>query len=380
MRINIPIMNAARKPIPLVVSEPDKYLIPGPDENGDYDNTFQEAGYLWQQKDPEAFLKLAKEQHATLCRIFTKVSGVKPIYMPAKAGLGDAVFTSDPFITITIPHKNSAQRLILPSRFTNINRHKEVPFAVNFLKKTFRKNAHLSLPQKFTQAANDNLGFKALNVLSFGRWGNKIEVIKPRFNIEGSGDNTYDTFRGCYWSGHVANDKKGESAAGRSHKEAHAFLQDATGIAVHSIELVKPFFHIDTIMCPLPCGRIMVYRDGMTPESFEYFKKMAFEKYGLDPDEYMIEVSKEDAYNYACNARAMYDQDGNKHIIMPECSEALQQRLKDAGYIVHTVDLSCFLASGGGVKCLSHNIGLVHQEGGTSGIVQAMPEHAPITP
>ena len=373
-------MNNTHKPIPLLVSEVDHYLIPGPDENGAYDNTFQKAGYRQQQSDPEGFLLLAKEQHRNLCAIFEKVSGVAPIRMPAKRGLGDAVFTSDPFITITVPDGNSAKRLILPSKFTNIHRHDEVPYATKFLHKTLKKNPQLSLPQQFAKAANDNASIpgKIINFLAWKLWKNKTKVIQPRFNIEGSGDNTYDTYRGCYWSGHVAPDQKGTSAAGRSHKEAHTFLQAATSIPVHSIELVKPFFHIDTIMCPLPCGRIMVYPDGMTPESFAYFKKAAFENYGLDPDEYMIEVSKEDAYAYGCNARVMNDQDSNKHIIMPNCSEQLQQRLTDANYIVHTVELSCFLASGGGVKCLSHNIGLEHKEGGTSAIITDMPIHEPL--
>lgn len=339
---------------PLLVCAADHYVVPGPDKNGNYANTFQKAGYARQQRNPKGFLRLAKKQHRNLCKIFTKVAGVAPIHIPTKEGLYDAVFTSDPFITITVPRGDGFKRLIIPSKFTNEGRAPEVPHTLEFLKRLYPD----------------------------------AEVITPEHNIEGSGDNTYDTYRGCYWSGFVSDDNKDDAAAGRSHKEAHAFLQEKTGIPVHSIELIKPFFHIDTILCPLPNGHIMVYPKGMTPESYEYFKKAAFEDYGLDPKDYLIEVSKEEAYDYACNARGI----GN-NVILPKASKpfwhpsslltafsktkkTILERLKEAGYTPHTVDLSCFLNSGGGVKCLSHNIGLVHVNGGTSGIEHPMPEHA----
>jgi len=251
----------------------DYYKIPA-----DFANTFQKAGYAEQQADPIAFLKKATQQHDTLCRIFTEVAGVAPIRLSAKNGLYDAVFTSDPFITIAVPEKNGElKRLIIPSKFSNTGREPEVAHSMRYLK-TLWPDA---------------------------------KIITPTHNIEGSGDNTYDCFRGVYWSGFKSEEdeepKENEKniSAGRSDKEAHAVLQSATGIPVHSIELIGDFFHIDTILCPLPNGHIMVYPGGMTPESFAYFKKTAFEDYGLDPDEYMIEVSEEDAYAYACNARGI---------------------------------------------------------------------------
>lgn len=322
--------------VPLYVCKPDFYKIPPPDKDGNFDNSFQEEGLKLQEADPVGFLMQAKAQHERLCQVFARISGLEPIYLSPKDGLGDAVFTSDPFITIVVPDGNAKKRIIIPSKFTNIHRPGEVPHNLNLLKSLFPDS----------------------------------NVINPLYNIEGSGDNTYDEFRGVYWSGFVSNGEEGKSSAGRSDKKSHVFLQAATDIPVHSIETYEPWFHIDVVICPLPCGRIMVYPESMTPESFEYFKQKAFIDYGLDPDEYMITVSKQDAYDYACNARYI-----GKNIILPKCSNEHAQKLEKAGYTVHQVDLSCFLASGGGVKCLSHNIGLVHKSGGTSGkIIKPSPQ------
>ena len=98
----------------------------------------------------------------------------------------------------------------------------------------------------------------------------------------------------------------------------------------------------------------------MSEEAFEKMQQNAFDRFGLDRAEYLIEVSKEDAAAYACNGRCV-----NDTVVMPECSEELQEKLRTHGYDVITTDMSQFIHTGGAIHCVTNNINETRIPGGT---------------
>lgn len=122
----------------------------------------------------------------------------------------------------------------------------------------------------------------------------------------------------------------------------------------------RPFFHIDTSMTPLTNGHIIAYKDGMKQEAFEKLIREGFKRYSMNPDEYLILVDKKDADAYACNLRCV----GNT-VIMPTCSDELQDRIREKGYDVVTHNMSQFIYDGGAMHCLTNNLNERRITGGT---------------
>jgi len=96
----------------------------------------------------------------------------------------------------------------------------------------------------------------------------------------------------------------------------------------------------------------------------------AFDCFGLDRAEYLIEVSKEDASAYACNGRCV-----DNTVVMPECSEALQEKLRTHGYDVITTDMSQFIHTGGAIHCVTNTSADTRLPGGT--IQSRFPQQKP---
>ncbi len=126
----------------------------------------------------------------------------------------------------------------------------------------------------------------------------------------------------------------------RSDISTHREIGDIIGRRVLSVELVNPeFYHLDTCFCPLDAETVFYYPD-------------AFDDYGqktlghLAPK--LIEVSKEDALNFCCNALIL-----NKAVVMNHCSEKLKNKLESLGFDVHLLNFSEFIKAGGSAKCLT---------------------------
>jgi N-dimethylarginine dimethylaminohydrolase len=108
------------------------------------------------------------------------------------------------------------------------------------------------------------------------------------------------------------------------------------------LRLVDPrFYHLDTCFCPLPDGWLMYY-----PAAFDARSQEAIAM--LVPSERRIEVSEEDALLFACNTV-----DLNGRIFMNDASDALQTRLRAAGFRPALTPLSEFIKAGGAAKCLT---------------------------
>jgi N-dimethylarginine dimethylaminohydrolase len=150
--------------------------------------------------------------------------------------------------------------------------------------------------------------------------------------FEGAGDALFDRSEALIWSGWGF----------RSDSAAAPLLAKTFACEAIPVRLVDPrFYHLDTCLCPLAGGWLMYF-----PPAFDAVSLAEIER--RVPQKKRIAVSEADALQFACNA---VDLDG--HVIMNGASQALQARLRRAGFTPLLTPLSEFLKAGGTAKCLT---------------------------
>jgi len=150
--------------------------------------------------------------------------------------------------------------------------------------------------------------------------------------FEGAGDALFDRGQELIWSG----------CGFRSDVAAASLLAKIFDCESIPIRLIDPrFYHLDTCLCPLAGGWLMVY-----PPAFDAASLAEIER--RVPREKCIAVSEADALQFACNAVEL---DGR--VIMNGASQELQTRLRAAGFTPVLTPLSEFLKAGGTAKCLT---------------------------
>ena len=150
--------------------------------------------------------------------------------------------------------------------------------------------------------------------------------------FEGAGDALLDRGQPLIWCGYGF----------RSSAAAPRFLENIFGRRTVGLRLVDPrFYHLDTCFCPLAGGWLMYYRPAFDAGSQETIAMLV-------PPEKRIGVSEKDALLFACNAV-----DVNGRVFMNDASDALQRRLRAAGFKPALTPLSEFFKAGGAAKCLT---------------------------
>jgi N-dimethylarginine dimethylaminohydrolase len=124
------------------------------------------------------------------------------------------------------------------------------------------------------------------------------------------------------------------------------------------LELVREaHYHGDTALCAFGRRRehLLAWRPGMTAESWERLRAALGNA--------IVELSDEDAARYAANS-FMLPQNGDVLLVMPAgCSQRLVDQVRERGVRPVEVDVSEFLAKGGGsVKCMIGDLGPVRAE------------------
>ncbi len=128
----------------------------------------------------------------------------------------------------------------------------------------------------------------------------------------------------------------------RSDHAAAVQLEQLCRTRVFPLRLIDPrFYHLDTALCPLASGHAIVYLPAFSPKS-QAMLRMTL------GDNYLIDVSEDDALDFACNAVEV-----GEALVLHRASGALRNRLKRAGYRVFDTDLSDFHRAGGSSKCLT---------------------------
>jgi len=150
--------------------------------------------------------------------------------------------------------------------------------------------------------------------------------------LEGAGDCVWDQTRNHFWMGYGPR-----SDAAARHAVAEEF-----GVDVVALKLADPrFYHMDTALCPLSGGEVMVVPEAFTPAGRAIIRERV-------PAEQRIEVADEDASRLAANTVCL----GNT-LVLSGCSERLRGNLAERGYRVIATPLDSFLRSGGSAFCLT---------------------------
>jgi N-dimethylarginine dimethylaminohydrolase len=151
-------------------------------------------------------------------------------------------------------------------------------------------------------------------------------------SFEGAGDALLDPGRPLIWCGYGF----------RSSEKAPSVLEKIFSRRSIGLRLIDPrFYHLDTCFCPLTGGWLMHFPPAFDTRSQEIIASLV-------PPSKRIEVDEKDAERFACNAVEL-----EGRIIMNGSSEALQNRLRAAGFLPVTTPLSEFIRAGGAAKCLT---------------------------
>lgn len=153
-------------------------------------------------------------------------------------------------------------------------------------------------------------------------------VIQPpkKHYFEGAGD-------ALFFRGHLIG-----GTGFRGTKNTYDWIEHTLSIPTCTVELIDPhFYHLDTCFCPLDDNTALIYRDAFSQKSFEDIRHLG----GT-----LIEVSKEDAHRFACNAVAV-----GTHVVLPHNNTDTEKKLKECGHTTLCIPMDEYMKSGGAAKC-----------------------------
>ncbi len=217
--------------------------------------------------------------------------GLKVTVLGGQEGLPDMVFSANQILPLD-------SKRVLASKMATKERAPEVDFFKNFFK-------------------------------NHGKEVKELPSSVKRF--EGTGDGIWHHGMGLLWVG----------CGPRTSYDAIEYLGNELDLPVVPLELVdENFYHLDTCMAVMN-SRTVVW----TPKAFSAKSQMLIDKFFPTTIEIPYEEAKE---SFSCNCWSV---DG-KNVIVPINTPILQQKLKAHNFIVHEVDTSEYLKSGGSVFCL----------------------------
>ncbi len=180
---------------------------------------------------------------------------------------------------------------------------------------------------RFPERRREQSAYRA----TLARLGFATTFLQQTF-FEGAGDALFDRARPLLYAAY----------GWRTERAAVGQIAETLGVRTLPLLLVDDrFYHLDTCLCPLSSGHVMVFMDAFSPHAQRLIRR------AIEP-EYLIELSVEDAVAFGCNAVEIGDA-----IVMHSASRPLRERLNAAGYRVFATDLSEFHKAGGSAKCLT---------------------------
>ena len=184
----------------------------------------------------------------------------------------------------------------------------------------------LFTPAQFTHP--ERQGEERLWRAWFERRGQRIATLTPGLRWEGEGD--------ALISDELLIGGYGFRSELTAQREVARLLERP----LLALQLCSPwFYHLDPCLFPLSREVAFYSAEAFTPESLALIKSTFRQA---------IAVPQEEARRFACNAIAL-----GQHVIMAANCPTMRSAIEARGYAVHEVDLSEFLKSGGGAKCLT---------------------------
>lgn len=184
------------------------------------------------------------------------------------------------------------------------------------------------------EEAHDRAFFQALRAR-----GAIDEIVETPQGLvfEGAGDAIWDATRSVLWTGHGQ----------RSSRDMQYVLAETYAVPTVALELVDPrFYHLDTCLCVLSGGEVIVHRPAFAAKSFGQIEEL------VGRDQLMV-ASDEDARHLAVNSVCL-----GRDVVLCHASAALRDALAERGYRPHVVPLDSFNRSGGAAYCLTLRLDL----------------------
>jgi len=167
-----------------------------------------------------------------------------------------------------------------------------------------------------------------LDIAWFEDRGFEIRRLRGDVHHEGAGDAL--PFAGALVSAHHF----------RSDAAAHAQLSMLLGLAVRSIALVDPrYYHLDITFCPLDSTRAIVWPGAWDDQGRRTIEALVPEPLVLEPEE---------AEGFVANSVVV-----GRTVLLPTCPPRVGRQLERWGFLPVEIDVSEFLKSGGGCRCLT---------------------------
>jgi N-dimethylarginine dimethylaminohydrolase len=221
--------------------------------------------------------------------------GARIDFVPPVAGLPDLVFTANAAVVLN--------RIALVAQFRHTQRQGETAHFEAFFR-----------------------GLVTSGVID------RVEMMPDGICLEGAGDCVWDQTRQCFWLGHGP----------RSDLAAAEIVARTFGQRVIPLELVNPrFYHMDTALCPLSGGDILVVKSAFSPDGLARITEIV----GAHN---IIFVPDIDSARLSANAVCL-----GRDIVLCDCTAELEAALNHRGYRVHRVALEPFALSGGSAFCLT---------------------------
>ncbi len=164
--------------------------------------------------------------------------------------------------------------------------------------------------------------------------GHLDEIVETPADLffEGAGDALWDPLRRILWTGWGQ----------RTSEPMAAFIARVYGVPTVALELVDPrFYHLDTCLCVLSGGEVLVYPPALSAPSRAVLADLVGR-------ERLIEVGASDADHLAVNSVCL-----GRDVVLCHASDALRAELASRGYRPHVVPLDSFNRSGGSAYCLT---------------------------
>lgn len=184
-------------------------------------------------------------------------------------------------------------------------------------------------PERQGEEAHFREGFQALRAKGLI---DDIVTLPEHLFQEGAGDAHWDAHRQLFWTGWGP----------RSSKAASEVIGEVFGRPTVPLELAtRQFYHLDTCLCPLPCGELLYF-----PPAFTEAGRAAIADL-TDPDQ-RIEAAPDEAATFCVNAVAL-----GRTLVMAKAPPRLKAVLAERGYRLVEIDLAPFILSGGAAFCMT---------------------------
>jgi N-dimethylarginine dimethylaminohydrolase len=166
--------------------------------------------------------------------------------------------------------------------------------------------------------------------IKFDEWfkDNNFKTIQLDNDFEGAGD-------ALYLNDHLV--------VGHGHRTDSIIKSQLQNIGEGSVLMVElqdsHFYHLDTCFCPLQNGDYLIWQGAFSIEDIALIRKIGSRE---------ICVIEQEAVKFAANAVCI-----GKDVILPSGCKDTENKLIEAGYTPHPIEMSEFIKSGGACKCLT---------------------------